>query len=170
MKSLTACFPKSQRMKTLALALACFTGIAALSAPIPKELRQPSDTDLFVGSWSVINRGHGGKQIQSDPPCVLKITSDNIIFYNSDGTISLLAKFRLLADCKDGAKQIDWTVNGLKCLGIYRLNGDNLTLALAIRPTDPRPSDLKSEVDISYITLRRIPNLSPCNSLPNAPK
>ncbi len=134
--------------------VASLTCSFALAAPVPKELRKPSDHVLILGTWEVVSRGHGGKLEPHRHGNLCEFSEDKFVLSQMDHRL-LIAGYKLFAGPARGPKQLDWTVGKLTCPGVYSLEGDTLTIALTIRPDAVRPTDVKPGEDLSFLVMKR---------------
>src|SRR5262249_53126630 len=100
-----------------------------------------SDQEKFQGDWLIVTAIKGGDAI---PPAFLKAAKAN--FKGDKITIEVAGEsyfgIAKLDETKK-PKEVDLTVEGQLHLGIYKVEGDDLTVCLAA-PKEPRPTKFES--------------------------
>ena len=102
--------------------VASLTYGVAFAAPVPKEIRNPGDHALIIGTWQVVSRGHGEKMEPHRNGNLCKFSRDKFVLSSANDHV-LLASYKVLPGPTRGPKQIDWTVGKLTCPGVYSLDG-----------------------------------------------
>jgi uncharacterized protein (TIGR03067 family) len=131
------------------LAIPCVLVLLSAPAPAPKER---TNAELFEGEWEVVK----GEQESKDLAQFIKDSAPVTIYkggkYTSKGTglEEEVGEFKL--DPKAKIPTIDYTITGgvhkgNKQLGIYKLDGDTLTICLAEEGADKRPTAFKTAED-----------------------
>lgn len=147
------------RRLAFAILLFAFACHAAAQQPDPKK---KSDLELIQGVWRIVGLESGGKK-QSD-----KSFSGNTFTFRKDKKGADLAvlqetppyppvDFAYSLDSAKTPKSIDLTTKagGNKALGIYKLEGDDLTISLSLG--GPRPTEFATKAggDTETFTLKR---------------
>ena len=138
-------------LRTIALLLA-FTP-SALAAPVPKELKKPSDTERIQGAWVYDSYDDGGERIARSRRWVF--TGGCMQDQTADGKGGMYYSVALRPN--KSAAEMDMTFSEvfLGGLYIYRFEGEELYVAVC--PGAARPTDFSSSPGKSVYVLKRIP-------------
>ena len=120
----------------------------------------PSDKDLLQGPWRVIAADIAGKKVSAEE--LRELQKDPMVFRGDKLVGRYEATFKL--DPSKNPKEIDVTPStkpGMEKMvfrGIYRLDGDELTLCLSSVPNGDRPANftLKEGDKAGVIVLKRM--------------
>jgi len=127
------------------------------AAPVPKELKRNDDERAILGTWQMVKQYRDG--VDAGPQPLLwrfKVDGTAMIVNTDDRTANLEVAYKL--DPAGKSSGFDWIWPGSTYLGLYRLDGDKLTVVFACRDKDrqPRPTELKAVVGVYYSEFRRV--------------
>lgn len=138
-----------------AAAALLFLAAAALTAqpPAPKA-KAKKDQDLIQGNWDIVGLEAGGKAEEE------KNYKGNTFRFDKDKAFLLErnyppVEFALALDPTRTPKTIDLTAKNAVVRGVYKLDGDNLTLALGVGSARPTDFATKAGGDAEVFHLRR---------------
>jgi len=100
-----------------------------------------SDVNLLQGEWRLMSNEKDGRQAQDLNPVRFTFKKDRILIREKGQKKEGKATFTL--DETAEPKYIDFTMEGNKALGIYKLSGDLLTICMA-EVGKPRPTAFKT--------------------------
>jgi uncharacterized protein (TIGR03067 family) len=144
-------------MGRLSCGLALFLLACYATAQQPNSKK--TDQELIQGRWWINAQESGGKQ-QSD-----KAFKGNSFTFRKDKKGSLVAKlderpyepveFAVAIDPNRNPKSIDLTTKGIKARGIYKLDGDDLTICVSLGGQRPNDFTTRPGGDTETFSLRR---------------
>jgi uncharacterized protein (TIGR03067 family) len=111
---------------------------ATLLAADPPKANGKTDTEKIQGVWTVVGGEVGGKPLK-DAQATLTFEGNDVYFTRRDG-LTNHATYTL--DPTKTPKQTDWKSAGNTILGIYELDGEQLTVC--ITSTSERPKEFKA--------------------------
>jgi uncharacterized protein (TIGR03067 family) len=144
-------------MRRLPLVLVLFALACSATAQLP-EPKKKSDQELIKGTWRVVALESGGKA-QSE-----KAFSGNTFEFakmNGQDTAILSeraypqVKFNYSLDPNKSPKEINLATKGNKALGIYKLDGDDLTICVSLGGARPVEFVTRAGGDTETFTLKR---------------
>jgi hypothetical protein len=124
----------------------------AVAAPVPKELRK----EIFVGNWKLVSVRLGLQQPIRFKEITWTIGEDESLTESPltyKDEVKLTPPQKLIFDPKNG--ELDVVLLDQEWLGIYRIEGDWLTICLQ-RKHKGRPDTIKASETTRIITLRRV--------------
>ena len=137
-----------------AVGLVCLAGLEALAAPAPKPAPKPDQNDLkkLEGDWKIESWTQFGAQVGANWTWTFKgdkYTLDQGTNLE-EGTIKL--------DPKKDPPVMDLEITGGNCKGkdqpgIYKLDGDTLTVCFAWPGVADRPTEFTSTADNRWILI-----------------
>jgi len=142
------------RRLSCGLALFLMTCYATAQPPTSKK----PDQELIQGRWWINGLESGGKQ-QSEK------AKGNSFTFRKDKKGTFIARleerpydpidFVVAIDPKQNPKSIDLTTKGIKARGIYKLDGDDLTICVSLGGQRPNDFTTRPGGDTESFTLRR---------------
>lgn len=144
--------------------------VALQPAPEGSKEKSPpkTDLDLLQGTWKVTALNSGGFQFPAADYQKIRIRfQEKTILWDNPGDV-VESGFTL--DPAKKPKQIDIgtkgppgkpTADGLSGVGIYKLEGNKLTICLTVPNPAARPKDFKPRGQMTLYILERIPEKSP---------
>ncbi|HJZ55981.1 MAG TPA: TIGR03067 domain-containing protein [Gemmataceae bacterium] len=128
----------------------------------PGEDDAAKDLAKLQGKWKLVAEELNGKVTKCDDGHVIGFEKDIEIDYDADGGVAAKATIKL--DTSKSPKEIDMTVTfiaifpkekGKTIQGIYRLEGDELTLAFPCAPFRQRPKEFttKKELEPRFVVM-----------------
>jgi len=125
------------------------------AAPVPKELKQ-TDELRIRGTWEVVRYSCYGQDQVLTKPAQWQLDADGKgTLINANGPSPLEYKL-LSADSPDAAKAIDYRWMEFKFKGLYKLDGDQLTIAVNNDGGKIRAAELAPGKDVWYWEFRRV--------------
>lgn len=144
-------------MTRLALLVLALSSGFILAAPVPKP--KVKDEEAMQGKWKVVELQHNGKPANKDyKEAVATIDKDQFsVQRGGDGK----ERDEVMAYKIDPAKkEIEFTPpeeNADAALkGLYKLDGDTLTIAIGMGNPGIRPTEVKPGPHINYLKLERM--------------
>ena len=138
-----------------ALVLCCLAAAFAPAAPIPKT--KVKDTEAIQGQWKVVELTHDGKPADNDYQGSTA-TLDKDTFQVQEPKAKRDEKMSYKID--PDKKSIELSPKGVQLditmLGIYELDGDTLTIAIAMGAKGESPKEVKSGPGVAFLKLQRI--------------
>lgn len=144
------------RASMLASLLACAALPPAVGADDP-------DAKAFVGTWTITKGEKGGAtQDKADSKGEFRFRDGVVKIASGEQEAEYSYELRPSEKSSEKPSQIDFRTNapkgagGVVLSGIYRLDGDDLVIALSVAPF-PRPGEFKTEKDttVMVFTLKR---------------
>jgi uncharacterized protein (TIGR03067 family) len=137
-----------------------FTGAVLFGEPTGGDKDGKSDKDLLQGPWRVVSAEVSGKKASADE--LKELQKDPMVFRGDRLIGRYEADYKL--DPTKSPKEIDVTpattpgTQKMTFRGIYRLDGDELTLCLGSVPNGDRPTGftLKDGAKAGVIVLKRM--------------
>jgi RNA polymerase sigma factor (sigma-70 family) len=120
------------------------------------EPAAPTDRDRLQGTWQAVSASVAGQKIPDDRVrgCRVQFKGD-IVSLTLDND---LAEGTFILDISRKPKAIDLELEGGSGgAGIYRLDGDTLTVCAADRPAHPRPTDFEAGAQRVLLVFKRVP-------------
>ena len=161
------------------LALALLSGSAAwmahpLPAAAPKpgqtggKRTAPQDREDIQGEWAVLSEIQEGKDITQGKTTL--VFSGETLTFRDDNKDSCKATFDLCPLTRPGRIDVVFAREGWSLLGLYRLEGDLLTLCLAV-PGTRRPTTFESRAGSRLVlfVLKRNPRVQGTRAEPSSP-
>ena len=137
-------------MRTLiAFCVVCAIAIVAADEPKKKE------ATTFKGKWSLVSLEHGGKAAPDDLIKDFKCNFEDKT-YNNVMNGEVIEEGDYSFDDEKSPKTVDFEIKkgpneGKKQLGIFKIEGDKMTLVVAEPGTTDRPTSFKVEDGSSLI-------------------
>jgi len=119
------------------------SAVGPFAAADPKK----DDADSPKGKWSALSISLGGKSLLADEVKDLKCTFDDKSYTQLKGS-EVIEEGDFKVDTSKSPKTIDFDIkkgpdNGKKQLGIYKIDGEKLTLVVSMPGSDERPKSFK---------------------------
>ncbi len=115
---------------------------------------QKTDHDHLQGHWFIHSMEKNGKEIPSERiksiDLVVEFSGDKLI-QKVDGKIIREARIRI--DSTATPKTIDTTFEELVEKGIYKLDGDELTICTGTKPSSVRPTKFQTAVNRNHVLM-----------------
>jgi uncharacterized protein (TIGR03067 family) len=127
-----------------------------IGAPGLKDLPKPAPSDnQLLGEWVVESHMYSGKPIrQTGKPDRVTITKYHWVVNESE------AETNLALDPTKDPPQINWWIPAqgeeTRVRGIYKMQGDTLTVCYSIGPERPKEFDSPARSQIWLMTLKRV--------------
>jgi uncharacterized protein (TIGR03067 family) len=122
----------------------------ATAAPVPEK----SDAKKIQGTWALNSKELDGKALETRPGERLVISADDM--RSSDGKESFTYKLGSAGELRTIDISADrGPLKGKTLHGLYRLDGDNLTICTPSEPGGERPTEITSKGMQRIITLSR---------------
>jgi uncharacterized protein (TIGR03067 family) len=143
-------------MRRFAIAAGLF--VLALAANAQERGARKTDQELIQGTWWIVGLENGGKQ-QSDKG--FKGNSMTFSKARLGNTLTLVERghkeveFAYTLDPAKSPKEINLAIKGNKALGIYKLEGDDLTICVGLTGTRPSDFATRGGGDSETFTLKR---------------
>lgn len=148
-------------MKKLFVCIVCF-GLSALAAGAAGEKdKKATEKSAFEGAWIAVAGNADGKKIPDDVIGKISLTATF-----TDGKYNVMVMGKQIeagtykSDAKAKPATIDMTIDegkdkGKTQLGIYKLEGDQLVIALGSAGSKERPKNFEGGDMIEVTTLKR---------------
>jgi RNA polymerase sigma-70 factor (ECF subfamily) len=131
--------------------------IAFAPAPLPKPKRgSPSEPDLnaLQGTWETVSLECNGMKLQKKPGSEMTIFAGRLVSCVVEGKV--ITEWNLLLDPTEIPKVLDLRdKQGRLVRGIYRLDGDTLTLCYVNELDGKRPAEFRAGKGVGLEVLRR---------------
>ncbi len=127
----------------------------AFAAPVPKELKR-TDENAILGTWEMVrNSCYGQDQVLTKRIQWQLDAGGQGTLTNANGPSAL--EYKLLPpDSPVAAKGIDYRWTEFKFKGLYKLDGDRLTIAVNNDGGKLRAAELAPGKDVWYWEFRRV--------------
>ena len=129
----------------LANAVVLLSAVAFIAADEPKK----DDAEALKGNWSAVSLKEGGRSAPDDLIKKFKASFDGKGYTNIvEGDVIEVGDYTI--DASKTPKTIDFDIKkgqgeGKKQLGIFQIDGDKLTLVVAVPGSPDRPKSIKPE-------------------------
>jgi uncharacterized protein (TIGR03067 family) len=123
--------------------------LAAAGIVADDDPKKKDDAALIKGKWSAVSLSFGGKPAPEDFAKDFKFTLDDKTYTNIvNGKVIEEGEYKI--DDSKSPKTIDFDIkkgddSGKKQLGIYKIEGEKLTIIVAQAGSDERPKSFKVE-------------------------
>jgi|SRR5947209_20266348 len=135
-----------------------FVGLAlVVAAPVTKEPTK-KDAPSVVGKWTVESAIKGGRKDNSPPGSSMELTAEGKMILHENGH-DITGSYK--TDPKKDPAEIDLTLEDPKggatvpMVGIFKLDGDNLQMCLAMAGDRPRKLESPEMAPVVLLTLKR---------------
>jgi uncharacterized protein (TIGR03067 family) len=142
------------RMAT-ALLLLCVIGPIAADDP-----KKTDDAETLKGNWKAVSLSQSGQAVPAEIASHLKFTFDGKSYVNKMDEMVEEGSYAI--DATKTPKTIDFDIKtgddkGKKQLGIYKIEGDKLTIVVAKPGGNERPASFKAEAgaEVAEVVLER---------------
>ena len=127
----------------LAKTLLILSVVGLFAADDPKK----DESDSLKGRWSAVSISAGGKPAPDESVKAFKFNIDDKTYSNLMGT-EVVEEGGYKIDASKSPKTIDFDIKtgpdaGKRQLGIYKIEGDKLTMVVAQAGSDERPKSFK---------------------------
>jgi len=131
-----------------------FLAVALVAADPPRDAKK--ELEQLQGEWTIVSLENRGQKVAEETVKDMKLTVKGEEWkVTRDGTTVADVTFKL--DPSKDPKAIDMTfkVNGEEAAlkGIYKLDGDTLTLCRTMSPDAGRPTEFKTSADGGVLTV-----------------
>jgi uncharacterized protein (TIGR03067 family) len=137
----------------LARTLLILSAVGFLAADDPKK----DEADSLKGRWSAVSISAGGKPAQDEVVKAFKFTIDDKTYTNLMGT-EVVEEGGYKIDASKSPKTIDFDIKkgpdvGKRQLGIYKIEGDKLTMVVAQAGSEDRPKSFKVDPESPIVEI-----------------
>lgn len=144
-------------MRRSAIAAVLFA-LACTATAQQIDAKKKTDLELIQGTWWIVGLESGGKQ-QSDKG----FKGNSFMFSKAKGLNAAVlverayvpVEFTFSLDPDKSPKEINLTAKGNKALGIYKLDGDDLTICMSVGSSRPIEFATRPGGDTEKFTLKR---------------
>jgi uncharacterized protein (TIGR03067 family) len=146
-----------RRDMKLATGLLLFCVIGTIAADDPKKT---DDADAFKGAWKTVSVTERGQPVPPEIAKKIKFRFDGKNYVNT--LDDMVEEGGYTIDASKTPRTIDFDIKtgddkGKKQLGIYKFDGDKITIVVAMAGSNDRPTTFKSEAgsDLVEFVLER---------------
>lgn len=144
-------------MRGVVVPLWLLAALAADGAPAPfaRPARRATDLERLQGEWVLVRANgtpHAGDRISVT-------IADRRMTLRQRGRSNAEVEYHIELDPGTSPKRLDWhytTNKGLRTAGVYRVEGDTLTLVTGRTVGSPRPDDLEPSEKHNHWVLQRV--------------